>query len=339
MFWQRFAWCFKTETRDTSRYAYNYLSAQLRLETERNFTNIAKATKMSAQNVHHFMSNSPWDARLVLWQVQTEIRFQPLFQTGSVLVLDESADQKASQNSVGAGRQYNGRLGKLDICQVGTFLAFAHPLSNTWTCIDGELYLQKDWFKDDMKEAREALGVPPDRPFATKIELGWQMIGRVKEQGVPFEAVACDDLYGRQDWFRAAMDKAGIVYMGDIARTTCVALTCPETDEALTVPVQGIALSQTTLWQRVRVRPTERGYLEDEFACVRVYTWYNDAPRCEWLVLRRHVDQSVSYSLCNAAADTPLERLAWLKCVRHFVERANQDAKSEAGWDDLRAQK
>ena len=29
----------------------------------------------------------------------------------------------------------------------------------------------------------------------------------------------------------------------------------------------------------------------------------------------------------------------WLKCVRHFVERANQEAKSEIGWDELQAQK
>lgn len=31
--------------------------------------------------------------------------------------------------------------------------------------------------------------------------------------------------------------------------------------------------------------------------------------------------------------------MAWLKCQRYFVERANQDAKSEAGWDELRARK
>jgi SRSO17 transposase len=43
--------------------------------------------------------------------------------------------------------------------------------------------------------------------------------------------------------------------------------------------------------------------------------------------------------LSNAPADTSPERLAWLKWVRHFVERSNQDAKSEIGWDELQAQK
>jgi len=32
-------------------------------------------------------------------------------------------------------------------------------------------------------------------------------------------------------------------------------------------------------------------------------------------------------------------RSAWLKCQRYFVERANQDSKSEAGWDELQALK
>lgn len=31
--------------------------------------------------------------------------------------------------------------------------------------------------------------------------------------------------------------------------------------------------------------------------------------------------------------------MAWLKCQRYFIECANRDAKSQAGWDDLQAQK
>jgi len=57
------------------------------------------------------------------------------------------------------------------------------------------------------------------------------------------------------------------------------------------------------------------------------------------LVIRHEDDQRYTYALSNAPADTPSERLAWLKCVRHFVERTNQDSKSEIGWDELQAQK
>jgi len=79
--------------------------------------------------------------------------------------------------------------------------------------------------------------------------------------------------------------------------------------------------------------------LNDEFAARRVWTIHEDKPIQEWLVIRHESGGNCSYSMCNASPSTPLKRLAWLKCQRYFVERANQDAKSELGWDELEAQK
>ena len=41
----------------------------------------------------------------------------------------------------------------------------------------------------------------------------------------------------------------------------------------------------------------------------------------------------------SSPTGTALEQLAWWKCQRYFVERSNQDAKSELGWDEFQAQK
>lgn len=41
-FWERYAECFETQTRDTSHYALDYLSGLLRMTSERNFSNIAR---------------------------------------------------------------------------------------------------------------------------------------------------------------------------------------------------------------------------------------------------------------------------------------------------------
>ena len=38
-------------------------------------------------------------------------------------------------------------------------------------------------------------------------------------------------------------------------------------------------------------------------------------------------------------ADSTNEQLAWLRCQRYFIERANEDSKTEIGWDEFRAQK
>jgi hypothetical protein len=56
-------------------------------------------------------------------------------------------------------------------------------------------------------------------------------------------------------------------------------------------------------------------------------------------VIRHEDEQRYTYALSNAPSEMPLERLAWLKCTRSFVERSIQDAKSEIGWDELQAQK
>ncbi len=66
--------------------------------------------------------------------------------------------------------------------QVGTFLAYAN--GSVWTWVDGELYLPKHWFAPEMAELWKKLGIPAEREFKTKIELGWKMIQRTHANGV-----------------------------------------------------------------------------------------------------------------------------------------------------------
>lgn len=362
-FWEQYAECFKTKTRDTSEYAYHYLSGLLRMETKRNYTNIGRATGISGENIQHFMSNSPWSTQTVLEQVREEIKGMPGLERGGVVILDESADE-AGEKKAGAGRQHNGRLGKIDLSQVGVFLAYAnltHPDRLVWMWVDGELFLQEFWFTPEMADLREQLGIPPEQKFETKIEKGWEMILRVQAQGLPFEAVACDDLYGRSTWFRDQVAGAGLVYMADVPRNTQVYLEKPVLgvperkpgsrgpkptriqvlNSVKPFPVHRVARRADTTWTRVRVRPIERGELNDLFAIRRVWTLREKktGPVEEWLVIRREAKNRYNYSLSNAPPDASIEDLAWLKCQRYFVERANQDAKSEAGWDELEARK
>jgi SRSO17 transposase len=330
------------------------------MQTKRNYANIARQVidpEDDGQNVQQFMSDSPWEAQAVIQKVQQEIAGTEGLQEGGMLLLDESADEKAGSKSAGAGRQHNGRLGKVEMSQVGVFLAFYKEL--VWTWVDGELFLPEHWFTSEMASERKRVGVPEERKFATKIELGWRMIERVKAHGLPFEAVACDDLYGRSGWFRGQMDQADIIYMAEVPENTQIYLTKPDFDipphargqagristrpkvlsENQPVEIRQLITSPDTHFQRFPVRNTERGILDDRFAMRRIWTIRDNELAEEWLVIRHENDARYTYALSNAPADTSLERLAWLKCVRHFVERSNQDAKSEIGWDELQAQK
>ena len=357
-FWFRYHENFKTKTRDTSEYAQGYLSGQLRMEGNRNYANIGRKTGISEQNMQHFMSNSPWEGSKVIEQVKREIKETPGLERGGYLLLDESGDEKSGEKSAGSGRQYIGRFGKVDIGQVGTFVAYANLTCEVpiWTWIDAELYFPKHWFDEDMKGERKRLGVPEDLKFQTKIELGWKMIERIYLSGFPFEMVCFDALYGNSSWLRFQMRHNNLLYMADISRDTPVYLNKPVLGvseerkdgnlpkvQVLSTekPVKVCDLIAQSDFQVVDVRNTERGVLSNPFSVRRVWTVDKERGETteEWLVIRQESENKYSYSLSNESPETSIERLAFGKCQRYFVERANQEAKSRVGWDEFQAQK
>lgn len=350
-FFADFRWCMRTETRDTSEYGLEYVSGLLRMKSGRTMTEIGRQTGVVGQNMQHFMSNSPWRSEAVIEAVQCQVRYHSEFQSEAMLIFDESADVKAGETSAGAGRQHNGRLGKVELSQVGVFATLATPRVNLW--IDGELYLPQAWFGAEAAERRAKVGIPPERSFQTKPELVWTLVQRLRANGVPFVAVAMDDLYGRNHALRHQLDQAGIEYYGDVPANTTVYLDRPQVRYLLSKrgkkpPRQVLAQQRTTVadlfahapMERaiLTLRPSERGMLTAEFARCRVWTLVDDTPRQEWLLVRRS-GKHLTFALSNAPLDTALQTMAWRKSHRFFIERSNQDAKSELGWDEFQATK
>jgi SRSO17 transposase len=348
-FWRIYAYHARTQTRDTSEYGLKYISGLLRMDSKRNIANIGRQTQVSEQNMQHFLSESPWSARAMIARLQEEIISSGAFGKGSMLLLDESGDEKAGEQSVGASIQYNGRHGKVDMSQVGVYLTLVNgPL---WTWIDGEIFIPEGWFAPEAAAKRRKVGLPEDRTFQTKPELGWAMIQRAQARGIAFEAVACDTLYGRNPWLRDQCTQAGIECYSDVPANTQVYLSRPQIgmpsakqarhERVLSpdpVRVDQVGRLPDTLWQHHALRPSERGLIEADFAARRVWTVRDDGRVVEeWLLIRQ--DGQMTYTLSNAAPTTPLTTLAARKSARYFAERGNQDAKSELGWDEFQATK
>lgn len=312
--------------------------------------NIARKTGMVEQNTQHFMSYSPWSGPGLIADVQEDVKEHPEFQSGAMLTLDESAEQKAGEYSAGAGRQHNGRLGKIEMSQVGVFAALVTPRVNTW--IDGELFFPACWFEESYADKRKKVGFPQGRSFKTKPELAWEIIQRLQAKEVPFDAVAMDDLYGRNPKLRQQLDGAGIEYYGDIPKNTRVYLNKPQILYPLTKRgkpskrYQVVAKQRYTVcellkhpdleWAEITLRPNERGQLQARFARCRVWLVHQGECHQEWLLIRQD-HQRITYTLSNASPTTGLETMAWRKSHRYFVERSNQDEKSELGWDEFQA--
>ncbi|MBN2390166.1 MAG: IS701 family transposase [Anaerolineae bacterium] len=323
------------------------------MESKRTMMNIGRKTNTAGQNIQHFMSYSPWEGRTLITAVQDEVKQHSEFQEEVVLILDESADAKAGDHSAGASRQHNGRLGKVEMSQVGVFLSLATPRAHMW--IDGELYFPERWFEEGYAARREKAEIPEERTFQTKPELGWQMIQRVVAHHIPFVAVVMDDLYGRNDELRQQLNQANIEYYGDIPANTIVYLDEPKVTYPLTKrgqpakrPVivakerhevrQLLQRPELRLWETVTLRPNERGLLTAQFARCRVWTVHGAVCRQEWLLIRRD-KHHLTYVLSNAPEATPLKTMASRKTHRYFIERDHQDAKTAVGWDEFQAVK
>jgi SRSO17 transposase len=96
------------------------------------------------QPLHHMLSESNWDRRAVRRQLVVDANAH--FGYPSALLLDESAFGKKGNMSAGVARQWNGRLGKVDNCQVGVFAAVTRD--GVASVVDADLYLPEKWAKD-----------------------------------------------------------------------------------------------------------------------------------------------------------------------------------------------
>jgi SRSO17 transposase len=276
-----------------------------------------------------------------------------------MLTLDESGDECAGDQKAGAARQYLGCEGKVDLGQVGLALGYFKKYG-LWAMVEAELYLPEAWFDDAHAQLRQRWHIPAERTFATKPQLGLELIRRVKARDLSLAIVGCDSLYGRDGQFRADLEAESLLYMADIPADLPVYLAqpvvgVPETppgkrgrpfseprllNEVQPVEVRGLVSHPDLALQPVDVRYTERGLLTYACAARRMWTITPaQVVREEWLFIRQEANGNFSFSLSNAPADTPLVQLALWRCQRYFAERTFQDSKSEGGWDELVARK
>ena len=83
------------------------------------------------QSLHHFIRNVEWDTSAVMRPVAQQANDLLGAPLETALLIDESGFEKKGTHSVGIARQWNGRRGKVDNCQVGVFASLCRGRHST----------------------------------------------------------------------------------------------------------------------------------------------------------------------------------------------------------------
>lgn len=312
----------------------------------------------NSRNLQQFVTHSKWSSRGVIDHVARDT--DGILGDGkkSCLLLDESGFAKQGKMSVGAARQWLGRLGKVDNGQVAVFGALAKD--RFAVPVDARLYLPKQWSDDP--ERCERAGIPEEeRVFRTKNELALEIVAHARENALRFGWVGADAGYGKGPGFCMALDKMGETFMVDVHSDFGVYLQDPQPyvptkkskrgqrhrkyrTDAKSLEVGEIVGGVSEVdWKTEQLRDSTRGRLKVRAWRQTVYVWDGASERTEsWqLVATRSLGDNAEtkISLSNARSSISLRELAWMQRQRYWVERAFEDSKSECGMADYQVRK
>ena len=157
------------------QHAQTYVSGLLSDVERKNVESIAYHAGQNRLGLQGFIGWADW-ADAPLRQTLLDQVGQQLGQGDGVLVFDPSAFPKSGRESVGVARQWCGRLGKVDNCQVAIYLGYVSAQGHT--LVDLRLYLPKEWTQD--KARLQKAGVPKaHRGYRTRHQLALDMLRRM----------------------------------------------------------------------------------------------------------------------------------------------------------------
>ena len=304
----------------------------------KNIETIAYLHEQDRQPLQKFIGQKPWDWQPMIDELARQIG-AALGDAEGVLVFDPSGVLKQGKGSVGVARQWCGRAGKVDNCQVGVYLGYVTRKEHA--LVDTRLYLPEEWTKD--KKRCKRAGIPKEIRFRTRHELALEML-RQHRAVLPHRWVTGDDEMGRNSRFREELRTMSEQYLLAVPSNTLVRdLDAPAppykgSGQPPKVPFQRADNWMKTAknWTRIEVRAGEKGPLVVEVVKARVQAKLGrrNGPEETLVVFReRQNGETIKHDYClsNASFDTPLREFARVLGAEHRIEECLRRAKGEAG--------
>jgi len=323
------------------QHAAEYVSGLVSDLKRKNVESIAYRHDQDRRNLQHFIGCAEWDHQPLMMELAKQVG-EELGEDDGVIVIDPSAFPKQGKRSVGVARQWCGRLGKVDNCQVAVYMGYVsrkgHALVNT------RLYLPREWTND--RRRCKAAGVPRGVRFQTRHQHGLEMLD---EQGhlLPHAWLAGDDEMGQNARFRSDLHAAGERYLLAVPCDMLIRDLDAEPPEYQgrgrlpKVPFQRVDRWRDSLaedaWTRIDVRDGEKGPLKVDVATCRVQAKIEQRVMKyeETLVVIRSLDEErvtkYDFYFSNAPRGTPTKEFARVALAAHRIEEAIKRSKSETG--------
>ena len=341
---------------ESKAHGHTYVSGLLSDVQRKNTESIAYRHGVDRQVLQRFIGYTDWDHEPLLDELARQVAAE-LGEADAVIVFDPSGFPKKGTESVGVQRQWCGRLGKTDNCQVGVYMGYVTRTEQV--LVDQRLYLSKEWVAD--KKRRMKCGVPADLEHRTRHELALAMLER-RGKLLPHAWIAGDDEMGRPAWFREKLGGIGERYLLAVPSNTSLrdldAAVPPQTRTGpgrgersgpRKAPFRHVAAWCEALpaaaWTSLTIRPTDRGPLVVEVVTRRVESKIDRRAvgfEERLSVLRQRTAGGAwkyDYHLSNAPATTAPAEFARVADAEHRIEQCLQRGKSEAGLAESQARR
>lgn len=320
----------RVELREDARL---YVQGQLSDLDRKTAEPIARFHGVNRFRIQKFVGLRLWDDETIREELRRSV-VEELGDPEGILVLDPSGFPKKGTESVGVKRQWCGRLGKVENCQIGVFVGYVGRGSAM--LVDAQLFLPREWAWSP--ERRHKGHVPQAVRFRTTAALAAERL-KVLSPRLPHAWVVGDDEFGRPAWFRRRLTRQGERYILEVPANTRIRplegrLPKGRRKHPFRLALDWAKARPASAWTRVRIADGEKGPLEVDAVSLPVQAKLRTrvGPR-ERLLVTRSGGTTPEWKcwLTNADDSVPAETLARVAAQRHRIEECFERGKGEAG--------